>query len=164
MASLDHGAHVAVQLGISRSPRWPAVEKAHLAKQPVCICCKPGENPGAAMQVHHIFPFHFCVALGRPDLELDDRNLITLCETQKNAPGANHHLLVGHLGAFSSANLSARHDAKVTFHGMKPGDIHADATWLREVAARIKPLSQMTDAEKAGFVKLMNRRLPLKHK
>jgi hypothetical protein len=33
--------------------------------------------------VHHIFPFHYCIALGRPDLELDDRNLITLCEDEQ---------------------------------------------------------------------------------
>jgi len=44
------------------------------------MCCKPGTNTRAGLQVHHIFPFHYCIALGRPDLELDDRNLITLCE------------------------------------------------------------------------------------
>ena len=56
--------------------------------------------------MHHIFPFHYCIALGRPDLELDDRNLITLCEDEAGKPGQNHHLLVGHLDDFESSNLA----------------------------------------------------------
>jgi len=60
-----------------RSPEWPRVERVHLRRQPRCMCCKPGTNPRAGLQVHRIFPFHYCIALGRPDLELDDRNPIT---------------------------------------------------------------------------------------
>jgi hypothetical protein len=56
-----------------RSPEWPRVERLHLQRQPRCMCCKPGANTRAGLQVHHIFPFHYCIALGRPDLELDDR-------------------------------------------------------------------------------------------
>ena len=29
---------------IHRSPEWPRVERAHLLKQPHCVCCKPGTN------------------------------------------------------------------------------------------------------------------------
>src|SRR4051812_2130881 len=116
-SSIDHGADAAAASGVSRSPKWAHVRAAHIEREPACVCCKPGET-GFTMQVHHVFPFHYCIALGRPDLELDDRNLITLCESSKGVPGPNHHLLVGHLGAFASANLAARHDAKVTFHGM----------------------------------------------
>jgi hypothetical protein len=28
---------------------------------------------------------------GRPDLELDDRNLITLCENERDRPADDHH-------------------------------------------------------------------------
>ena len=41
------------------------------------------------VQVQHIFPFHYCVALGRPDLELDERNLITLCGKSHDGIGEN---------------------------------------------------------------------------
>src|SRR5262249_40052921 len=98
----DHGELEAAKFDIRRSPEWPKVEKAHLAKQAHCICCRPGYKSEAGLQVHHIFPFHYCIALGRPDLELDDRNLITLCENEKSEPGEDHHLLVGHLDDFQS--------------------------------------------------------------
>jgi len=86
---LDRGLIEAARFDIARSPKWPAVEKKHLKDYPYCeVCGAVGSN-----QVHHIFPFHYCVSLGRPDLELDQRNLITLCENQ-GARGDNHHLLL----------------------------------------------------------------------
>src|ERR1700677_3043433 len=87
----DHGAAESARTGQSpRSPEWSKVEKAHLAKNPHCACCATGTNLSAGLQVHHKFPFHYCIALGRPDLELDDRNLITLCENEAGKPGENH--------------------------------------------------------------------------
>ena len=103
--------------GIQRSPAWPHAEKLHLQLQPTCVCCKPGMHPNAGVQVHHIFPFHYVIALGRPDLELDQRNLITLCENEEGKPGENHHLLVGHLDSFQSSNLSVVEHAEKTFFG-----------------------------------------------
>ena len=144
-----------------RSPEWPRVEREHLQRQPRCVCCKPGANAGAGLQVHHIFPFHYCIALGRPDLELDDRNLITLCEDEAGRPGQNHHLLVGHLDDFESSNLAVVEDAARTFHGMGASAIKNDMTWLRKKASRLRPLEQMTVAEKEAFRAAMNRRLPL---
>ena len=44
------------------------------------------------MQVHHVFPFHSCIALGLPDLELDLRNLITLREHEANRPTEDPHI------------------------------------------------------------------------
>ena len=120
---------------IARSPEWPRVERAHLQRQRHCICCKPGSTR-AGLQVHHIFPFHDCVALGRPDLELDDRNLITLCEDEADRPGQNHHLLVGHLDDFESSNLAVVQDAARTFYGMDATAIKSDVTWLRKKAIR----------------------------
>src|SRR6202049_95726 len=111
-----------------RSPEWPRVERVHLQRQPHCICCKPGTNTRAGLQVHHIFPFHYAIALGRPDLELDDRNLITLCEDEAGKPGQNHHLLVGHLDDFESSNLAVVEDAARTFYGMDATAIESDMT------------------------------------
>ena len=159
MSTLDHGAAVAQKHGISRSPLWSHVRAAHLARQPACVCCKPGMSP-PTLQVHHIFPFHFCILLGRPDLELDPRNLITLCETGNGNPAANHHLLIGHLNSFESSNLAVQHDALRTFHGQLAATIRADKRWIAEVAARLKPFDQMTDHEKTAFRKRMNARLP----
>jgi hypothetical protein len=144
-----------------RSPEWPRVERAHLQRQPHCVCCKPGTNGRAGLQVHHVFPFHYCIALGRPDLELDDRNLITLCEDEAGKPGQNHHLLVGHLDDFESSNLAVEVDAARTFYGMDASAIRSDMTWLRKKASRLRPLEQMTAADKEAFREAMNRRLPL---
>jgi hypothetical protein len=161
-ATVDHGAVVAARLGIARSPEWPKVEAAHLRSQPKCVCCKPGTNPNAGVQVHHIFPFHYCIALGRPDLELDDRNLITLCEDEPGKPADDHHLLVGHLEDFQSSNLDVVQDAQKTFFGMTSAQIKSNAAWQAKKAARLKPLDKMTPADKNAFVAQMNSRFPKK--
>lgn len=161
MPQPDHGELEALRtLGQPRSPEWRKVEKAHLAKSPHCACCRTGTNTRAGQQVHHKFPFHYCIALGRPDLELDDRNLITLCEDESGKPGENHHLLVGHLDDFQSSNLDVVLDATKTFHGMTADAIRADSTWLSKKANRLKPLDQMTAEDKVEFAKLMNKTFP----
>lgn len=83
---------------MDRSPRWPAVRQAHLAKEPVCQVCGTRDE----LQVHHIKPYHLF-----PSLELDRANLLTLCE------GGNHncHLLFGHLNCWMSWNEFVRADA-----------------------------------------------------
>jgi hypothetical protein len=158
----DPGEEVAARFGISRSPQWPAVAKAHLQKQPSCVACKPGTDATAGKQVHHMFPFHYCIALGRPDLELDDRNLITLCENEAGKPGQDHHLLVGHLDDFQSSNLSVHVDATKTFFGMDATAIKADAEWTAKVKTRLVPLEKMTPADKAAFKAEMDARFPKK--
>ena len=157
---VDHGAVVAAKFGIERSPKWPAVERAHLATQPHCVCCAPGEDAHAGLQVHHEFPFHYCIALGRPDLELDQRNLITLCEDEPAHPGQDHHLIVGHLDDFESSNLAVVTDAATTFHAMSAVAIRNDALWKQKVANRLTPLDQMTDAQKQAFRQQMDARFP----
>lgn len=154
---VDHGAAEAARHGIARSPEWPRVEHAHLQAQPQCVACGAA---GPGLQVHHMFPFHYCVALGRPDLELDPRNLITLCETEEGKPGSNHHLLIGHLDDFKSSNLDVDVDAKTTFHGMDAAAIRADPRWKQKEAARLAPLDLMSDADKAAFQARMNERFP----
>lgn len=159
-ARVDHGALEAARHGIARSPEWPRVERQHLVEQPECQACPPGQPSGAPLQVHHIFPFHYCVALGRADLELDQRNLITLCEDEKGRPGQNHHLLVGHLDDFQSSNLNVVQDAEGRFKDMTAGAIRANAAWIQEKATKLTPLDLMTDAEKQTFVAEMNKRFP----
>ena len=56
--------------GVPRSPKWPSVRAAHLKANPTCAACGGRD----ALEVHHIQPFHL-----RPELELDPRNLLTLC-------------------------------------------------------------------------------------
>ena len=150
----------AARCGVARSSRWPRIEKLHLTLQPKCACYGDKMDPHSAMQVHHIFPFHYCIALGRPDLELDLRNLITLCENEPGQPGENHHLLVGHLDSFQSSNLDVVAAARTMFHGMSGKDIRASKQWQALVAGRLKRLQDMSEREKNEFAQLMNQRLP----
>ena len=157
----DRGLTEAISCGVtSRSPEWPRVQKEHLKMEPHCACCKPGTNTSASLQVHHKFPFHYCVALGRPDLELDQRNLITLCETSKKGPADDHHLLVGHLGDFKSSNLGVDQGVK-TFNGLTEEEIKTDQLWRQDVKSRLKPLNDMTEDEKHSFRELMDKTFPL---
>ena len=141
-----------------RSPFWPAVQAAHLARNPQCAACAA---PGAPVQVHHIFPFHFCLALGRPDLELDERNLITLCQTQDGASAQDHHLLLGHLDDFESGNLEVARDAQGPYHGRSGDQIREDPAWRLALQSRLKPLGQLTAPERTALRQVMDRRLPI---
>ncbi len=155
----DHGHTESARHGVDRSPEWPDAARHHLQLQPTCMACRPGMHSQSKVQVHHIFPFHYCVALGRPDLELDQRNLITLCEEEAGHPAENHHLLIGHLDDFRSSNLEVITDAQL-FQGLSAVDIKRDSRWKQKEAARLKPLDRMTPQDKADFVALMNSRLP----
>jgi 5-methylcytosine-specific restriction enzyme A len=84
-------------LGHARSTRWPAVEHAHLQREGWCRHC----GGTARLQVHHVAPFHL-----HPELELDDSNLITLCED--SGDGVECHLHVGHLGNWKNFNPAVR--------------------------------------------------------
>lgn len=90
-----------VPRGKKRSGGWPTVRKRHLAKHPACEVCGGKKK----LEVHHIRPFHV-----HPELELDPKNLITLCETGKH--GVSCHLWFGHLGNFTTRyNLDVYQDA-----------------------------------------------------
>lgn len=62
-----------------RSSEWVQVRSDFVRKHPRCEACGSTSN----LNVHHIIPFH-----QRPDLELVDDNLITLCR--------EHHFRIGH--------------------------------------------------------------------
>lgn len=86
--------------GHARSGHWETLRKQFLVTHPNCRVCGGVKK----LEVHHIKPFHL-----HPALELDESNLITLCENFKD--GVNCHLLFGHLGNFKSVNDTVVHDA-----------------------------------------------------
>lgn len=99
-------------LFMPRSGHWPVLRREHLLRHSRCEVCGGQKK----LNVHHISPFHDC-----PGLELDPKNLITLCESGAN--GINCHLAVGHLGNFKSFNVNVREDA---------------ALWNQKIASRPK--------------------------
>lgn len=116
-------AHGAKKIEHSRSPEWASVAKEHRLREPVCVACG---YKGKHLQVHHIKPFHL-----HPQLELDPHNLITLCE----ARGRDHHLLLGHLDAWTSYNEHIREDVK-RFYKKSATEIRADIHWQKKMQLR----------------------------
>lgn len=158
---IDNGARIAWAHGVgARSPKWPAAERLSLRNQKFCDVCGVAMDPKIKVQVHHVIPYHFCILLGRPDLELDQRNLIVLCETEAGAPSPNHHLRVGHSGDFQSSNINVRNDASKFFR-MDEATIEKNPLYLENVKNRLKPWDKMTDQNKADLRSLMDRLYPL---
>lgn len=62
-----------------RSAQWASVRNEFVSKNPSCAACGSRKD----LNVHHIKPFH-----SNPELELDMKNLITLCR--------EHHFRIGH--------------------------------------------------------------------
>ena len=77
-------------LGGKRSRHWPRVRKEHIRIEPKCAACGSKKK----LQVHHIEDFST-----KPDLELDQNNLITLCMS-----GSKCHITFGHLCYWKSIN------------------------------------------------------------
>jgi len=73
--------------GTKRSSMWHIVRNDFIEKNNKCICCGSKKK----LQVHHIIPF--CV---KPELELDENNLATMC--------SRCHLLIGHAGWWMTHN------------------------------------------------------------
>jgi len=84
----------------TRSPKWPAVENAHVKVHPTCAAC----GGTLRLQVHHKKPFRTY-----PELELDPKNLISLCMGPPDC-----HLLIGHGGNFKCWNPDVVSHAAVT--------------------------------------------------
>ena len=102
----DTTAEVAMGVGEPRSSEWPKVRATFIKEHPECAACG---YKGTANQVHHVSPFHLGAVNERGEtLELDPKNLITLC-----GPGnRNHHLDIGHGGSFTCRNPNVREDAE----------------------------------------------------
>lgn len=86
--------------GARRSSQWRHVRKKFLKNNPNCAVCGGNKK----IEVHHIIPFHLA-----PDKELDEQNLVTLCEAGKY--GITCHQLIGHLGNYRRFNTSCMIDA-----------------------------------------------------
>lgn len=97
----------AVKVKSKRSSEWSKVRKEFLKKHPCCEVCGSTKK----LVVHHIIPFQV-----RPDLELVESNLITLCQSKKRG-GLNCHLTIGHGGDFKDYNPNVVEDAK-HFHDL----------------------------------------------
>lgn len=85
-----------------RSPHWPKVRAEYLAKHPTCEACGGKTD----LNVHHCLPYHL-----RHDLELEPRNLITLCRV--------HHEWIGHSGNWKAYNPHVREDAALMLKRIK---------------------------------------------
>ena len=85
----------------SRSSKWAKVRDSFIKKNPRCACC--GQE--TKLEVHHIVPFD-----NNPELELDENNLIVLCETAKG--GIICHLFCGHNSNYKDYNPNVVKDAQ----------------------------------------------------
>lgn len=87
-------------LDVKRSGSWTTLRKRHLETYPTCAVC----GGKKFLEVHHIQDFH-----NHPELELDPKNLITLCEH----PYFNDHLRYGHLGDYKCINVDILKDTAI---------------------------------------------------
>jgi 5-methylcytosine-specific restriction endonuclease McrA len=95
-----YGAAVFGQLSVPRSSRWKKVREEHIKNNPTCSACGSTDN----LIVHHIVPFHL-----NPDLELDPKNLITLCQGRH----MNCHIVIGHKYNWHETNDNVVKDAEI---------------------------------------------------
>lgn len=93
--------------GRPRHPDWDRVRDRVVKKHPFCAA----SGTRLLLEAHHVIPFH-----ERPDLELDESNLIVLSRP--------YHFLVGHLMDWTASNPNVREDA---------------AAWLAKVRGRGQP-------------------------
>ena len=151
----DVGASIAAKYGLTRSPLWPKVQREYLAKNPQCAVC----STNTMIQIHHVMPFHLCHLVYRGDLELDERNFISLCEEAQN----DHHLLLGHLGDFESYNSGGRESILSlgkSIPGLSIAAIKADEAWMQLMGSRPRPWEQWKHAEKLAFRQILDTTLP----
>lgn len=140
---VDNGLVVAEKHDLERSKKWPTVRSKYLKVNPTCAICGGTTD----LQVHHVVPFHFCILVAeRPDLELDPRNLITLCQD----PKTDHHLIAGHLNDFHSYNPDVRKSVKHKKTGWLASMFDSVLSALK-LKPKPKPLAKMTDKDKIKF-------------
>jgi hypothetical protein len=159
MNKTDNGAQVAAEHGIARSPHWATVQQAYKKVHPDCIYCGPGSGQKYGIQIHHIHAFHVVVGVGRSDLELDFRNLTSLCESEENKPAPNHHISEGHLGSFQRNNDTVVEDVK-KFFGQAIQLIEATDYWKNKKNSAPKAFSTWTHDEKVAYRKMLDATLP----
>lgn len=133
-----------------RSPHWPTIRHHFIESHPFCVVCGSRKS----LNVHHKYPLHYCVGVGRPDLELDPDNLITLCFL-----GEDHHCFLGHLGDYCSYNPDILKDV-VLYKNKTRKEIINDRQWRMKKRNRPPKLSQMTSEQKKELRKFLDERFP----
>lgn len=118
-------------IGRDRSPHWPEARADWLVVHSSCAVC----GFKKFLNVHHIKPFHVF-----PELELIPSNFITLGE---KCPTGNHHLLFGHLGNWSSWNVTVVEDAGMFLLKIskRPGPPRGSEPPLGNIASLFGPLT-----------------------
>jgi hypothetical protein len=151
MPAATDDAGIAQRYGIERSPDWDKVRAAYLLTHGACAVCGD-ESP---LNVHHMHPFHFVVALGRPDLELDHRNFITLCTPHEE----QHHILLGHLDDYESYNPHVV--TFVTHYKDQSSDqIRKDPRFQQAVAQKPPHLGDLTAAQRTQLKAELDKLFP----
>jgi len=139
-----------------RSPHWPKVEHNHLLVQPDCLVCGKGIKDGIKVNAHHRYPFSYVIAVGRSDLELDERNLRTMCVDHDE----EHHILIGHLGCYESYNPELERFVAMC-RGLTAIQIRSMKEWVNAALLRPKPINQMNDLEKRVLRAELDRLMPM---
>lgn len=85
--------------GIARSTKWPAVRR-RILKGAQCAACGSQDK----LRAHHVES-----VTDAPHRELDETNIIVLCESGIDY---NCHLMIGHNGEWQQSNPFARQDAE----------------------------------------------------
>lgn len=148
---MDAGQVVAGSHLLLRSSHWNSVAHDFKQAHPYCFACGPdAAYPLNFIQVHHEIPFHFCILLDRPDLELDPRNLLTLCQGDR-LDILDHHLSIGHEGDFRRYNPNVRRDCKRSI---------LSKLFRPFFRKKSKPWGEMTDGDKVALRRVMDRRFP----
>ncbi len=89
-------------------------------------------------------------------MELDPRNLITLCVHHDS----EHHVLLGHLDDYESYNPHVLEFVK-NYSGLTSQQIRADPKWQEAAAGKPKHLDQMSEAEQSAFKEILDATFPL---
>jgi hypothetical protein len=84
--------------GNERSPMWASFRDRFIKGRACAVC-----GGKTKVEAHHIIPFSL-----DPTKELDEKNLIALCEGKKNF---SCHLIVGHGGDYRDYNPYCRKSA-----------------------------------------------------
>ncbi|HUA67232.1 MAG TPA: hypothetical protein VMA13_01680 [Candidatus Saccharimonadales bacterium] len=137
---------------LDRSSAWPDVAKSFRVTHPCCAACGGTDQ----LNVHHKFPFHYVVLCGRPDLELDPRNLVTLCVHHD----CEHHVLLGHLDDYESYNPRVLKFVK-EYARLTSQQIRADPIWQAAAARKPKHFDQMSEAEIDAFKRILDAKVPM---
>jgi hypothetical protein len=84
--------------GAKRSPDWYSTRNQFVKNNPHCAFCGTEKK----LEVHHVIPVHV-----RPEMELEESNLITLCEPD--------HFRIGHFCNWNNYNLTVKNDCEIFY-------------------------------------------------